>query len=1099
MSRIKIHALNSLIGALAFGLGFLFGLFLAFLLFRYNLLNPALELITAGRLYLGIALVLLFVGLAGAIGGAIGSVALAYMGQTSNRSGYAWRAALAFGLSYALILLPLTLTLALIAFYELAESSPIMLMIPLGIIGAIFGAVSGLIFGLLTVKWESWRVLLAGAIGFALGGAGFGYGLWGFFFGPPGVQTGNWTLFAGFFAFGAFGGGALGFGYSWLTHRVAKPSLYRRLAAWYKRAPTGPRLIAVAGLILLILILRGLWLISPFAAAAAPLQSVLESKTIGTHWSAPTQLADKPAGSPAIFAAANGQVAVAWSDGRDITFVTRSGVDQDWAAPVNVSDTVLTESTNPQIVLDRDGGVHLVWTEAVDKSGAAAIHYSRCRNSTCTPPVELSKLAGLSCLAAPATPNEQPAIAIDAADTLLVTWRNGQQALPFSAWPAAEMPPELPTGCIPTGETTTADIIEQPRLASAGPDSFSLTFARTGDQPAGEIYLSHYTAGSWEAAPQLLGQGNTPEIFAGQSGQIQVAWCNAEQQLNLWSATAPVEQLTFPHCLGRPGLISADDDLPRLIWSANEVENSSGVVKANALLYESVKSSAGWSPPTIIAQTGDPTQLAAAAASDGTLHLVWVDPTAGQSALQYAWRQEYDCNEAELSDIGQTILNVVSQEKYRPASDLIPFCGNRYDRLIFAPEPDPTFSQESPTPNGPFDQFAELIKSTQYEVDFSTMWYDKDKQQDSPGFVVAQAVVDLYQQLKAQPERYPRGLTVRILLGNPPSFALFPTFNNQVRLVLDDLRAAGLPEMQNPELGWNLEVANFKGSWPHSHTKMMIVDGKTAIAAGYNFQYAHYPIEHPSGQGKDKVDVGLQVTGPVVQDTLLAFDDLWAASTRVYCTNINPNSRLLWMLSCQVESATIDHGPEVLHYYLPESNSNAFSLPRTQKFQLADEAYHRALASAKSSIDTIQVNFSLEAICDLGVLLQVCNFANRINPLDALMTAVETNQAQLRILVKEAPIDGYENQIAISAFQNALADRGLSDLVEIRYFNGKYVHPKAALIDQELLVVGSQNYHYSAWGDRALTEYSLAVEDPAAIADFQKFFDYEWARAIPVE
>jgi hypothetical protein len=62
------------------------------------------------------------------------------------------------------LLLPLTLTLALIAFYQLAESSPIMSMIPLGIVGAIFGAVSGIIFGLLTVKWDSWRVLLAGAV-----------------------------------------------------------------------------------------------------------------------------------------------------------------------------------------------------------------------------------------------------------------------------------------------------------------------------------------------------------------------------------------------------------------------------------------------------------------------------------------------------------------------------------------------------------------------------------------------------------------------------------------------------------------------------------------------------------------------------------------------------------------------------------------------------------------------------------------------------------------------------------------------------------------------------------------------------------------------
>ncbi len=33
--------------------------------------------------------------------------------------------------------------------------------------------------------------------------------------------------------------------------------------------------------------------------------------------------------------------------------------------------------------------------------------------------------------------------------------------------------------------------------------------------------------------------------------------------------------------------------------------------------------------------------------------------------------------------------------------------------------------------------------------------------------------------------------------------------------------------------------------------------------------------------------------------------------------------------------------------------------------------------------------------------------------------------------------------------------------LEIRFFNGR-VHAKTALIDQELLVVGSQNFHYSS-------------------------------------
>jgi phosphatidylserine/phosphatidylglycerophosphate/cardiolipin synthase-like enzyme len=338
------------------------------------------------------------------------------------------------------------------------------------------------------------------------------------------------------------------------------------------------------------------------------------------------------------------------------------------------------------------------------------------------------------------------------------------------------------------------------------------------------------------------------------------------------------------------------------------------------------------------------------------------------------------------------------------------------------------------------------------------------------------------------------------LLGNPPSPALFPTFSNQVRLVLEDLRSAGVPEMRNPDIGWKLEVANFAGSWPHSHTKMMVVDGETVIGAGYNLQYAHYPSPHVSGYGKDKIDLGLQITGPVAQAALRAFDDVWEGSTRVHCDNIDPDSTFFWMFSCHTAVATRDHVPEVLHYFVPDAaDGKAFSLPRTENFRQADEAYYAALASAQSSIDTIQVNFTLEMICDLGVLLEVCNFANRIEPMDAIMKAIETNQAQVRVLIKETPIDGIENRIAIAAFQNELAARGLSEYVEIRFVDADQVHPKASLIDGELLVVGSHNFHYSAWGDGALTEYNLAIEDPVAAQDFKKFFDFTWEKAKKVE
>jgi cardiolipin synthase len=54
------------------------------------------------------------------------------------------------------------------------------------------------------------------------------------------------------------------------------------------------------------------------------------------------------------------------------------------------------------------------------------------------------------------------------------------------------------------------------------------------------------------------------------------------------------------------------------------------------------------------------------------------------------------------------------------------------------------------------------------------------------------------------------------------------------------------------------------------------------------------------------------------------------------------------------------------------------------------------------------------------------------------------------------------------------------------------------LIDDQFLVVGSQNFHYSAYGDNGLTEFNIGTDDPDAIAAFKRFFDYHWERAEPI-
>ena len=58
------------------------------------------------------------------------------------------------------------------------------------------------------------------------------------------------------------------------------------------------------------------------------------------------------------------------------------------------------------------------------------------------------------------------------------------------------------------------------------------------------------------------------------------------------------------------------------------------------------------------------------------------------------------------------------------------------------------------------------------------------------------------------------------------------------------------------------------------------------------------------------------------------------------------------------------------------------------------------------------------------------------------------------------------------------------------------MHYKTTLIDNEFLILSSQNFHYSAFGQgKDQSEYSLGTDDQQAIKDFQRLFEYQWGQA----
>jgi phosphatidylserine/phosphatidylglycerophosphate/cardiolipin synthase-like enzyme len=724
----------------------------------------------------------------------------------------------------------------------------------------------------------------------------------------------------------------------------------------------------------------------------------------------------------------------------------------------------------------------VIWEEVLQGDEAnSVILYRTCSSGDCGEVVELSGLMK-SC---GGDQNSAPSIAINNVNTILVTWESDEGNLAYMSWDTSVTTP-ISEGC---ALSNWDDKAMNPRIAGMKNGEFVLVFDNDD-----QIFVAKSDS---ENGFGIVHQenGRMPEVFVDTDGTVHTAWCGLDNQIQYLAEGTITKTIPSSHCINRPVLGQDKDGTLHLLWYADQAERSSGKWIESDLIYESRLISSVWSTPNIVDLAFSGTQPAATSDVNGEIHLIWGGLNGGEQQLNYSNFRVYECDPTALNTQSQLALEVAQSGNYRPKDDLVPYCQNQFDNLLMLPKTNPAYSENPATLNGAFDDVAALIQQARYEVLLSTMWYESDDTGTSPGHVLGQGVKALYDKVKANPEQYPRGITVRILLDNPPEFTL-SNLISQVWNTFNHMRYAGLPTMSDPEIGWKLEIANFDGSWPHGHTKMVVIDGKTAVAAGFNYQHKHQSKDHPSGKGKDDYDLGLQMTGPVAQTTSIAFDDLWSGSHSIVCPDLGSDSSL-WWISCRREVARADHVPEVKKLFLGSDNSNAFALHRTTKFQESDQTVPTTIASAQKTLDVLQVNFTLALICDLNVLFEVCDFRDALVYMQAMMDAIEANNVKTRVLVKPGVIEGVESDIAVKAFRDALALRGLSDLVEFRYFQDS-VHAKAVLIDDQFLVVGSQNFHYSAYGDNALTEFNIGTDDPNAITAFKRFFDYHWERAEPI-
>lgn len=587
-------------------------------------------------------------------------------------------------------------------------------------------------------------------------------------------------------------------------------------------------------------------------------------------------------------------------------------------------------------------------------------------------------------------------------------------------------------------------------------------------------------------------------VSTGDPAQPQhTAWCSASGQIAYRLGDGPIEEIENPSCSGVPGIALGPDGQVHVVWFANELRDTNQVTRSTNAIVESIRLESGWSEPAIAVRTEGPVSLRLSNDETGDLQLAWRAINQEGNTF-WSLQSSYRCEDSQLSPLERVGLQVLRSGGYRPAGAAIPYCGNKFEQIMYTPNPEPNYSQVQASQNGAFDQIARIAEDTQYEILFTTMQYEPNDTPPSPGSVLARAVAELYQAVKTNPQEYPRGMTIRILLGNYPEMADF-TWGGQIMDAISDIRAAGVDKMIDPEIGWRLEVANYAGTYPHSHTKFIVVDGRTIGSVGFNYGYLHLDKGHPSGRGYDMLDLGLHISGPVAQDGISAFDDMWDGADRIHCEDFHPPGGD-WQKTCRELKGVSDHVPEVLRAYIPpDGDSEAFSLYRSMEFKEGDEYIAASLAAANQSIDMIQVNFSLEAICMANLVFpDLCSIDQALPYMHALLSSIEEQGAHVRVIMENTNSNGLENRVGGWTLLQELERRGLSDHLELRFYNGK-VHAKSALIDEQLLIIGSQNMHYSSWSDVGLSEHSLATNDPQAIAEYQALFKAKWAEAIPFE
>ncbi|NTY02182.1 phospholipase D-like domain-containing protein [Deinococcus sp. JMULE3] len=410
-------------------------------------------------------------------------------------------------------------------------------------------------------------------------------------------------------------------------------------------------------------------------------------------------------------------------------------------------------------------------------------------------------------------------------------------------------------------------------------------------------------------------------------------------------------------------------------------------------------------------------------------------------------------------------------------------CGNEVLGYVRTP-------RDLDAPQDAYQTLAQEMQAARAEVLLTTMEWESDPAR--PGGTFVQAARDLYRRVQADPAAYPQGMTVRVLLGNYPQLS-DPAGSAQVLGLARALREADVP-LHDPRVGWTLTLLNY-AYLPHSHVKLHVIDGQDLTVSGYNFTGWHLPLGDAGGLALH--DTGLRVRGPAAQAGVAAFDDLWRHSDELRC----PEALLPAEVAsrCALEPAQAPSHPALAARAVGTGPDRAFMLyRRTAGEDHADRAHLALIGAARRSIDLMQSDFSPGLDCWFGYLNpDPCTVDRMPVYFPALLAAMQRG-VHVRLLVVEYGFGKPANRTGVALMRRELRRLGLEDRFEARYTTFR-MHSKIMTVDHALVVVGSMNFHFSAWGSAGLAESALATGNAAAIREQDRTFEQAWTTSsVPV-